>query len=90
MVTVRFGEDPSAVLGRVRQAIADLAPGLPRRTLDDGRVAQVELVSFYDRSALIAGVQSTLTGALGQQLLVTLVVVLSECIAECYILIGPN
>jgi len=76
VVTVRFGEDPSAVLARVRQAIADLAPGLPRRTLDDGRVAQVELVSFYDRSALIAGVQSTLTGALGQQLLVTLVVVL--------------
>ena len=76
VVTVRFGEDPYAVLERVREAIADLAPGLPRRTLDDGTQAQATLVPFYDRSALIRGVQSTLTGALWQQLLVTLVVVL--------------
>lgn len=76
VVTVRFGEDPFEVLGRVRDAIGEIAPGLPRRTLDDGTEAQVTLVPFYDRSELIREVQSTLTGALWQQLLVTLVVVL--------------
>ncbi len=76
VVTVRFGEDPFEVLARVQEAIEEIGPGLPRRTLEDGTEAQVTLVPFYDRSELIREVQSTLTGALWQQLLVTLVVVL--------------
>ena len=76
IVVVRFGENPMAVIDRLRAKIAEITPGLPRRTAADGRVARVEVVPFYDRTGLIHETLNTLSLALIQQILITVVVVL--------------
>jgi copper/silver efflux system protein len=76
VVTVRFGDNPMAVIDRVKERIAEISVGLPRRTLPDGTVAQVRIVPFYDRSTLIDETVETLSRALIQQILVTIIVVL--------------
>ena len=76
VVVVRYGDNPMAVLQRVKAKIEDIAPGLPRRTLEDGRVSQVTIVPFYDRTTLIQETLDTLSTALIQQILVTIIVVL--------------
>jgi len=48
---------------------------LPRKTLEDGTVSQVTIVPFYDRSGLIYETLGTLSDALIQQILVTIIVV---------------
>jgi len=76
VVTVRFGDNPMAAIDRVREKIAEISPGLPRRTMPDGTVAQVQIVPFYDRTQLIEETLDTLSLALIQQVLITIVVVL--------------
>ena len=36
VVTMRYGENPLAVIERVKKKIAEIAPGLPTKTLPDG------------------------------------------------------
>ncbi|MCB9742864.1 MAG: efflux RND transporter permease subunit [Alphaproteobacteria bacterium] len=76
VVVARTQENPKAVIEGVKERIAKLQPSLPRRTLEDGTEAQVTLVPFYDRSVLIEETLGTLSTALGQQLLITALVVL--------------
>ena len=76
IVVVRYGENPMEVIQRIHAKIAEIAPGLPRRTLDDGTTSQVRIVPFYDRTQLIEETLGTLSTALFQQILVTLIVVL--------------
>lgn len=76
VVVARFGENPMAVLERIQDAIEEIEPGLPRRMTEDGRVAKVQIVPFYDRSQLILETLDTLSTALIQQILITVVVVL--------------
>ena len=76
IVVVRYGENPLAVIERVKAAIAELAPGLPERTLEDGTRSRVTIVPFYDRTQLIHETLDTLSTALVQQVLITLLVVL--------------
>ena len=76
VVVARYRENPKAVIEAVKARIATLQPGLPRRTLEDGTESQVTVVPFYDRTELIDDTLSTLSTALFQQLLVTLLVVL--------------
>ncbi len=76
VVTVRFGDNPLAVIDRVKAQIEEIGPGLPSRTMADGTVAKVEIVPFYDRSTLILETLDTLSLALVQQVLITVVVVL--------------
>jgi Cu(I)/Ag(I) efflux system membrane protein CusA/SilA len=76
VAVVRFGDNPLAVIDRVRDKIEELAPGLPRRTLADGTVAQIRIVPFYDRTQLIHETLDTLTEALLQEILITIVVIL--------------
>lgn len=76
VVVVRFGENPLEVIERVKAKLAELAPGLPRRVLEDGTEAQVKVVPFYDRTTLIHETLDTLSTALWQQILVTILVVL--------------
>ncbi len=76
VVTVRFGDNPLAAIDRVKARVAEIAPGLPSRVMPDGTVAKVELVPFYDRSTLILETLDTLSLALIQQVLITVVVVL--------------
>lgn len=75
IVVVRYGENPLAVIGRVKERVAELAPGLPSREVS-GRQARVTLVPFYDRTELINETLDTLSTALRQQLVITLLVVL--------------
>ena len=76
VVVVRCGENPLAAIKHVKQKIAELAPGLPRKTLANGRVSQVTIVPFYDRTELIQETLGTLQTAIRQQILITIIVVL--------------
>lgn len=76
VVVVRYGDNPMSVISRVKEKIGAIAPGLPKRTLEDGTVSQVTIVPFYDRTKLIEETLSTLSTALFQQILVTIIVVL--------------
>ncbi|MCZ6805852.1 MAG: efflux RND transporter permease subunit, partial [Deltaproteobacteria bacterium] len=76
VVVVRFGDNPLAVIDRLRQKIDEISIGLPRRTMEDGTVAQVKVVPFYDRTQIINETLDTLSLALIQQVLITVIVVL--------------
>lgn len=76
VVLVRYGANPLEVIDRVKARIREITPGLPRKTLSDGTVSQVEIVPFYDRTILIHETLNTLKDALLEQILVTTFVVL--------------
>ncbi len=76
VVVARYGENPMRVLDGVRAQVEAINRTLPTRTLEDGRVAKVQIIPFYDRSALISETLGTLSQALKQQLVITVIVVL--------------
>ncbi len=76
VVVVRYGENPLAAIKNVKAKIAEIAPGLPKKTLPDGTVSQVRIVPFYDRTGLIYETLGTLNTALVDEILVTIIVVL--------------
>lgn len=76
VVVVRYGENPLQVIKNVKDKIAEIAPGLPRKTLADGTVSQVTIVPFYDRSGLIYETLGTLNTAISEEILVTIIVVI--------------
>jgi copper/silver efflux system protein len=76
VVVTRYGENPLAAIEGIKAKIKEISPGLPKKTLADGTVSQVELVPFYDRSGLIHETLGTLEDAVRQQILVTILVVL--------------
>lgn len=76
VVVIRYGENPLAVIQRVKEKIAEIAPSLPSRTLTDGTESRIEIVPFYDRTELIHETLGTLGQALNQQILITILVVI--------------
>ncbi len=76
VVVARYGANPLAVIQRVKEKIREIAPSLPKKTLPDGRVSQVTIVPFYDRSGLIHETLETLNTALSEEILVTVLVIL--------------
>ncbi len=76
VVVVRYGENPLATINDVKAKIEEISPGLPRKTLEDGRVSKVTIVPFYDRTGLIYETLGTLNTALVDEILVTIIVVL--------------
>jgi Cu(I)/Ag(I) efflux system membrane protein CusA/SilA len=76
VVVARFGANPREVLTAVRQRLDEIAPGLPRRTLEDGTESRVTVVPFYDRTELIDDTVQTLASALWLEILVTVLVLL--------------
>jgi Cu(I)/Ag(I) efflux system membrane protein CusA/SilA len=76
VVVVRHGHNPLAAIESVKQEIAQIAPGLPRKTLGDGTVSQLTIVPFYDRTDLIHETLGTLSTALTDEILITIIVVL--------------
>jgi len=76
VVVARYGENPVEVIEELEAQIARLAKSLPERTLEDGRTSKVTLVPFYDRSEVVEETLSTLSEALVQQILITIIVVL--------------
>ncbi len=76
VVVVRYGENPLQVIKNVKAKIDDIAPGLPSKTLSDGRVSKVTIVPFYDRTQLIGETLGTLENALTEEIMVTIIVVI--------------
>jgi copper/silver efflux system protein len=65
IVVMRFGENPRAVIERVREKIRQIEPGL------EG----VKVVPIYDRTGLINETVATLTESLREELIITAVVI---------------
>ena len=76
VVVVRYGENPMAVIDNIKAKIAQISPGLAKKTLADGTLSQVTIVPFYDRSGLIKETLGTLDTAITEEILVTILVVL--------------
>ncbi|XP_020908508.1 uncharacterized protein LOC110246502, partial [Exaiptasia diaphana] len=76
VVVVRYGENPLATINRLKEKIAEISPGLPKKTLEDGTVSQLRIVPFYDRSGLIYETLGTLSDALIDEIFVTMIVIL--------------
>ncbi|MDR3603471.1 MAG: efflux RND transporter permease subunit [Syntrophaceae bacterium] len=76
VVVVRFSENPLQVIKNVKKKIAEISPGLPTKKLADGRISQVKIVPFYDRTNLIYETLDTLNRALHEEILVCIIVVI--------------
>jgi Cu(I)/Ag(I) efflux system membrane protein CusA/SilA len=76
VVVVRYGGNPMEAIKNVRKKIAQIEPGLPTKILPDGTVSKVKIVPFYDRTKLIQETLGTLSEALTQEILITIIVVL--------------
>ena len=75
VVVARYGENPVAVIEALEARIQALAPSLPQKTLEDGRASKVTIVPFYNRAQVVRQSLNTLSDALIQQLLITILVV---------------
>jgi Cu(I)/Ag(I) efflux system membrane protein CusA/SilA len=76
VVVVRYGENPLATIDRLKAKIAEIAPGMPSKTLADGTVSKLTIVPFYDRTGLIHETLGTLEQALILEILITIIVVI--------------
>jgi Cu(I)/Ag(I) efflux system membrane protein CusA/SilA len=76
VVLMRYGENPRDVIDRVRAKIAQIEPGLPTKTLADGRVSRVRVVPFYDRTTIVNETIATLKEALAEEAVLASLVIL--------------
>lgn len=76
VVVARFGANPLQVINNVKDKIAEIAPGLPKKTLANGVESQLTIVPFYDRSQLIYETLGTLEEGLSLEILITILVVI--------------
>lgn len=76
VVVTRFGQNPLATIKNVKAKIAEIAAGLPQKTLADGTISKVTVVPFYDRTGLIYETLGTLNSAIVDEIIVTIIVVL--------------
>jgi len=76
VVVVRYGDNPLKVIQNVKKKIEEISPGLPEKTLANGKVSKLTIVPFYDRSGLINETLGTLSTALSHEILVTIIVIL--------------
>lgn len=76
VVVTRYGENPLAVIQRIKERITQISPGLPEKLLADGESSRVTVVPFYDRTELIQETLGTLEDAVRLQILITIVVVI--------------
>lgn len=102
VVLMRYGENPLNVLARVKEKIQQLEPGLPQKTLADGRVSKVKIIAFYDRTDIVKETIATLNEALAEEALmasavififllhlrstISVLVTLPLSVASCFIL----
>ncbi|MCR8668996.1 efflux RND transporter permease subunit [Aestuariibaculum sp. M13] len=75
VVVARYGANPMEVINNVKEKINELSSGLPSKELSDGRISQVTIVPFYDRSELIQETLGTLNEALTLEILITVLVI---------------
>ena len=77
VVVMRYGENPLEVVRRLKAKISQLEPGLPQKTLRDGRVSKVKLVPFYDRTDIVNETVETLKQALLEEaILASLIIII--------------
>src|SRR4030095_1992438 len=76
VVLMRYGENPLHVVERVKEKIKQLEPGLPQKTLAEGSVSKVKIVSFYDRTDIVKETIDTLKEALLEEALMASAVIL--------------
>lgn len=76
VVVSRYGANPLEVINNVKDQIAELSTGLPSKELADGRISQLTIVPFYDRTELIQETLGTLNEALTLEILITILVIL--------------
>ena len=69
VVVARYGSNPLQVINNVKDKIKEIAPGLPKKILDNGVESQLTIVPFYDRSTLIHETLGTLEEALSLEVL---------------------
>ena len=75
-VVARYGSNPMEVINNIKDKIAEIAPGLPQKTLPDGTVSKVVVVPFYDRTGLIKETIGTLESALSHEILIAIIVII--------------
>jgi Cu(I)/Ag(I) efflux system membrane protein CusA/SilA len=76
VVVARYGANPLEVIQNLKKKIAEVAPGLPSKTLADGTVSKITIVPFYDRSGLIHETLGTLESSLSHEILISILVVI--------------
>ena len=76
VAVVQHGANPLQALQALKEKIAQISLGLPRKTLANGVESQLTIVPFYDRSGLIQETLGTLEKAISEEVLVTVMVVL--------------
>ncbi|MCG2460985.1 efflux RND transporter permease subunit [Flavobacteriaceae bacterium F89] len=76
VVVARYGANPMAVIGNVKDKINEISAGLPSKVLSDGRTSQLTIVPFYDRTELIQQTLDTLDEALTYEILITILVII--------------
>lgn len=76
VVVARYGANPLEVINNVKEKIKELSSGLPSKELNDGRISQLTLVPFYDRTELIQETLDTLNEALTLEILITILVII--------------
>ncbi len=76
VVVARFGANPLQVIEQINEKLAEIESGLPEKILPDGTVSKIKVVPFYDRSVLIHETLGTLSKALAEEILITIIVVL--------------
>lgn len=74
-VVARYGANPLEVINNVKEKIKELSSGLPSKKLKDGRISQLTIVPFYDRTELIHETLNTLNEALTLEILITILVI---------------
>lgn len=76
VVVARYGANPLEVIDNLKKKIAEIATGLPSKTLRDGTVSKVTIVPFYDRTGLIHETIGTLETALSHEIIISIIVVI--------------
>jgi Cu(I)/Ag(I) efflux system membrane protein CusA/SilA len=76
VVVARYGANPLEAIENVKAKIAEIEPGLPSKTLDDGTISKVTIIPFYDRTGLIKETLGTLEEAISLELLISILVVI--------------
>ena len=76
VVVARYGANPLEVINNIKDKIKAIAPGLPKKTLDNGVESQLTIVPFYDVRNLIHETLGTLEEALSLEILIAILVVI--------------
>ncbi|MEK7484588.1 MAG: efflux RND transporter permease subunit [Planctomycetota bacterium] len=75
VVVARHGSNPLEVIKNVKKKIEEITSGLPKKTVN-GKVSQVQIVPFYDRTQLIYETLGTLNASIIEEVIITVTVIL--------------